>query len=143
MLLDTHVWIWLVSNEPKRLGPRITRKLAGATGERAAWISTASAFEIAALNTAGRIRFSQPIDRWIRDSIDRSSFPLGIEEALVIGSHVPLQLVKDLKPLPEKLESKLTTTSGEFRAYTLGRHVLLVRKPDFVIADIIKNVAVK
>jgi hypothetical protein len=76
-------------------------------------------------------------------TIDRSSFPLGIEEALVTGSHVPIQLVKELKPLPEKVESKLTTSGGEFKAYTLGRHVLLVRKLDFAIADIIRNVAVK
>ena len=76
-------------------------------------------------------------------SIDRSGFPLGIENALVTGSHVPLQLDKDLKPLPAKLESQLPALTGEFRRYTLGRHVVLVRKSDLAIADIIKNVAVK
>ena len=76
-------------------------------------------------------------------SIDRSGFPLGIENTLVTGSHVPLQLEKDLKPLPAKLESQLPAMTGEFRRYTLGRHVVLVRKSDLEIADIIKNVAVK
>ena len=87
--------------------------------------------------------YSQLLGELAPGSIDRSGFPLGIEEALVIGSHVPPQLIKDLKPLPEKLESKLMATTGEYRAYTLGRHVVLVRKLDFVIADIIRNVAVK
>lgn len=77
-------------------------------------------------------------------SIDRSGFPLGIEKSLVAGSHVPMQLEKDLKPLPRKLEAQLTDSiTGDYGRYTLGRHVVLVRKADLAIGDIIKNVAVK
>jgi hypothetical protein len=76
-------------------------------------------------------------------SLDRSEFPLGIEQALASGSHVPMQLEKNLKPLPSKLESQLSQLTGEYERYTLGRHVVLVRKGDLAIADIIKNVAVK
>jgi len=45
--------------------------------------------------------------------------------------------------LPAKLESQLTPVTGDYGRYTLGRHVVLVRKSDLAIADIIKNVAVK
>jgi len=76
-------------------------------------------------------------------SLDRSGFGLGIEESLVTGSSVPMQLEKDLKPLPAKLESQLSAVTGDYARYTLGRHVVLVRKNDLKIADIIKNVAVK
>ena len=76
-------------------------------------------------------------------SLDRSGFPLGIEESLIVGSHVPMQLEKDLKPLPAKLESQLSLVTGDYGRYTLGLHVVLVRKNDLRIADIIKNVAVK
>jgi len=76
-------------------------------------------------------------------SLDRSGFPLGIEQSLVSGSHVPMQLEKDLKPLPAKLEAQLTQITGDYARYTLGRHVVLVRKSDLAIADIIKNIAVK
>ncbi len=76
-------------------------------------------------------------------SLDRSGFPLGIEESLVTGSHVPMQLEKDLKPLPAKLESQLSLITGDYARYTLGQHVVLVRKNDLKIADIIKKVAVK
>ena len=76
-------------------------------------------------------------------SLDRSEFPLGIEESLVAGSHVPMQLEKDLKPLPRKVELQLTQITADYRRYTLGRHVVLVRKSDLAIADILKNVAVK
>src|SRR5215470_13809400 len=76
-------------------------------------------------------------------SLDRSPFPLGIEKALVVGSHVPMQLEKTLEPLPAKLESQLTPITGDYGRYTLGRHVVLIKKADLGIADIIKNVAVK
>ena len=61
-------------------------------------------------------------------SLDRSGFPFGIEESLVTGSNVPMQLEKDLKPLPARLESQLSAVTGDYARYTLGRHVVLVRK---------------
>jgi hypothetical protein len=76
-------------------------------------------------------------------SLDRSPFPLGIEKALVAGSHVPMQLERNLEPLPAKLESQLSQITGDYGRFTLGRHVVLVKKADLEIADIIKNVAVK
>src|SRR5947207_14861296 len=36
-------------------------------------------------------------------SLDRSQFPLGVEQSLGAGSPVPIQSAKDLKPLPTKL----------------------------------------
>lgn len=76
-------------------------------------------------------------------SLDRSEFPLAVEKALMAGSHVPMQLEKDLEPLPAKLESQLTQITGDYGRYTLGRHIVLIKKGDLTIADILKNVAVK
>jgi len=75
-------------------------------------------------------------------SLNRSPFPLGIEAALTPGSHVPMQLEKDLQPLPVKLDEQLSQITGDYGRYTLGRHVILVRKSDLAIGDVIKNVAV-
>jgi PIN domain nuclease of toxin-antitoxin system len=72
VLLDTHVWIWAADGGAK-LGPKTRRRLARSQGyadERVA-ISVASVFEVVALHTAGRLRFSVPVERWIRDSIER------------------------------------------------------------------------
>jgi hypothetical protein len=76
-------------------------------------------------------------------SLDRSPFPLGVEKTLVAGSHVPMQLEKDLQPLPAKLESQLSAITGDYGRYKLGRHVVLIKKADLAIADILKNVANK
>jgi hypothetical protein len=75
-------------------------------------------------------------------SLNRSRFPLGVEAALVPGSHVPMQLEKDLQLLPPKLDRQLSQLTGDYGRYILGRHVVLVRKGDLAIGDIIKDVAV-
>jgi hypothetical protein len=76
-------------------------------------------------------------------SLDNTPFPLEIEKTLIAGSHVPMQLQRDLQPLPAKLESQLSGITGDYGRYKLGRHVVLVQKTDLTIADIFKNVAVK
>jgi PIN domain nuclease of toxin-antitoxin system len=71
LLLDTHVWIWAAADEPRRLGPKTRRLLARGIAESRLYVSAASAFEIAALHTAARLKLDQPAERWIRESIER------------------------------------------------------------------------
>jgi PIN domain nuclease of toxin-antitoxin system len=77
LLLDTHVWIW-AADGGQRLGAKIRRRLgrmpAAAIATPAACLSVASIFEVVALHTAGRLHVTMPIERWIRESIDRSGF---------------------------------------------------------------------
>jgi len=87
--------------------------------------------------------YSHLIGNLAPGSLDRSAFPLGIEKALVAGSHVPMQLEKDLVPLPAKLESQLSQITGEYGRYTLGRHIVLIKKGDLTTADVLKNAAAK
>src|SRR5678816_3568480 len=76
-------------------------------------------------------------------SINRTPFPPNIEKALVAGSHVPMQMEKDLMPLPSELEAKLVPLTGDYGRYKLGNHVLLVRMADLSIVDVIKNAGLK
>lgn len=96
MLLDTHVWVWLVGDIPRQLGPHTRRRLARGTGTAALAVSVASAFEIAALHTAGRLQFTQPVERWIRESVDRSGFrvldvnrDISLDAGLIPASALP------------------------------------------------------
>jgi hypothetical protein len=76
-------------------------------------------------------------------SINRTPFSPAVEKALIAGSHVPMQLEKDLMPLPSELESKLVPLTGDYGRYKLGNHVLLVKTADLTIVDIIKNAGLK
>ena len=76
-------------------------------------------------------------------SIDRTPFSPAVEKSLVVGSRVPPQLEKELEPLPDKLEAQLSQLAGDYRRFQLHHHVLIVRKSDLAIADILKDVGLK
>lgn len=97
MLLDTHVWLWAV-NGGTRLGTKARRLLDKASrslpGEVS--ISAVSAFEIAALHTAGHVQLNQPVDRWMREAIDRARVrvidlerDIAIDAGLIPSSALP------------------------------------------------------
>lgn len=109
MLLDTHVWVWLVGDVPRQLGPRTRKRLARASGSDALSVSVASAFEIAALHTAGRLQFTQPIERWVRESIERSGF-----RVLDVGRDICLDAgLIPSSALPDLLDRLLVATARE------------------------------
>ena len=82
------VFTWLIADDdrdttaPRRLGqPR--RQLVGA----ARCVSTASVLEIAALHVAGCLHFTQPAERWIRESIARVGFRgIGLDTGIAIDA---------------------------------------------------------
>jgi hypothetical protein len=76
-------------------------------------------------------------------SLDRSSFPPEVERALIVGGHVSTGLDKELERLPEKLEAQLSQAARSYGCYRLGRHVILMNKEDRLIADILRNVALR
>jgi hypothetical protein len=73
-------------------------------------------------------------------SLDRKGFPPDVDRELVGGGKLPAQLEKRLEALPRELEKKLAEPSGGYQLYRLGNHVLILRKSDLRIADILKNV---
>ncbi|HEX7780666.1 MAG TPA: type II toxin-antitoxin system VapC family toxin [Vicinamibacterales bacterium] len=110
MLLDTHVWIWMATDAPGRLGRRTRRLLARATGSRAPFVSTMSVFEIAALHTAGRLAFTRPIERWLRESI-------GNAELRVIDLEINIAIDAALIPaglLADPIDRCLVATAREY-----------------------------
>jgi PIN domain nuclease of toxin-antitoxin system len=110
VLLDTHVWIWLVNDELKCLGVKTRRQLSRAVGDEAPWVSTTSAFEIAALHTAGRVHFSTSVDRWIRDSIEEAGFKvIDLERDIAIDAGlIPTTA------LPDPFDRCLVATAREY-----------------------------
>jgi hypothetical protein len=72
-------------------------------------------------------------------SLDRKGFPPDVEKGIAIGNKLPGQLEKQLQLLPKELENKLSLPQAGYLRYKLGNHVLMVRRSDLLIADIIKN----
>lgn len=97
MLLDTHAWIWAAADEPGRLGPKTRRLIARAASAGTLMVTTASAFEITALATAGRLRLNQSAERWTRDSVIRGSLRVvGIDMDIAIDAgQIPSSALAD------------------------------------------------
>jgi PIN domain nuclease of toxin-antitoxin system len=69
VLLDTHVWLWSVEGDARRVGRRTRQLLSRAESREAIRVSPATVFEVAALHTLGRLRLARPLEQWIRESL--------------------------------------------------------------------------
>jgi PIN domain nuclease of toxin-antitoxin system len=68
-VLDTHVWVWSVEGDTRRVGRRTRQTLARAGLADRIRVSPVSVFEVTALCTAGRLRLAIPVERWVRDAL--------------------------------------------------------------------------
>jgi PIN domain nuclease of toxin-antitoxin system len=88
VLLDTHVWIWHVEGDARRIGARTARLLKRWTDEDVLRVSPLSVFEVSSLHTAGRLEFSRTLEQWISSATEIGGvrlLPLAAEAALDAG----------------------------------------------------------
>jgi hypothetical protein len=76
-------------------------------------------------------------------SIDRSGFSLAVEKSIAAGSHLPRSVEKELERLPQDLETQLSSVTGGYERFKIGRHVILLKRSDLAISDVLKNIALK
>jgi PIN domain nuclease of toxin-antitoxin system len=86
-LLDTHVWIWLVDGKQQEIAPAARRALTTASEEGAILVSIMSVWEVAMLESKGRIGLSREIEEWVDTALDAPGIMLTpIEPAIAIES---------------------------------------------------------
>jgi PIN domain nuclease of toxin-antitoxin system len=97
LLLDTHVWIWAVEGDERRLGRRSRSLLTTSEARGAIRVSPVSVFEIVALHTLGRLRLTRTPERWIRDALDAAGVriaELSVDVAMDAGQ-IPREVLAD------------------------------------------------
>ena len=67
IILDTHAWIWWVSN-PEFLSEKAKQVIDEAVTNRNVLISTISTWEVAMLVSRGRLKLTMPPDDWVAAS---------------------------------------------------------------------------
>lgn len=65
LLLDTHVWIWIMEGESSLLSPRARGEIATVSQTGTLWMSAISVWEVALLEARGRVSLRQPVGEWI------------------------------------------------------------------------------
>lgn len=124
LLLDTHTWIWTVEGDTRRIGRRARQLLVRADAEAAIRVSPASLFEVVALCTAGRLRLSQPPERWIQEALDVTGARLAELSAAVAidAGYIPRTALADpldrlLVATARQLDATLLTADEAILAY--------------------------
>lgn len=95
MVLDTHIWIWWVHNDPL-LQPSYRRHLQ-AQPSNSFGVSIISCWEVALLDAGGKIQLPLPIETWLRDAL---AFPqiqlLDLTPEIVVdANHLPGNFHRD------------------------------------------------
>jgi PIN domain nuclease of toxin-antitoxin system len=112
----------MVTGAERRLGPKTRRRLARTAAPPGLNVSAVSAFEISALNTAGRLLFTQPVDRWIRESIAAAALRvLDLESGIAVDAGlIPAAALAD------PIDRLLVATAREYQLplVTCDRRVL-------------------
>jgi len=67
IVLDTHAWVWFVSN-PELLSKKAKRTIERAVVDNNVFISSISAWEVALLTSKKRLLLSMEVDDWIKKS---------------------------------------------------------------------------
>ena len=93
LLLDTHVWIWLMEGAEKELGRRTRAALQRGSSEGRLLVSVISVWEVAMLCAKGRLRFSLDLEEWVHRALHGPGISLtdltpqiAIDSAILPGS---------------------------------------------------------
>lgn len=70
LLLDTHVWIWVMEGAGREIGPVAHAAVEEAGADGRVLVSAISVWEVAMLAAKGRIRFSMDVSEWVRRALN-------------------------------------------------------------------------
>lgn len=96
-VLDTHVWIWLVNGGPERLLGSAADAIRRASAESALAVSEVSVWEVAMLESKGRLQLQMECLKWVSEATRRARLrivPLSPEIA-VASTRLPGELHGD------------------------------------------------
>lgn len=69
IVLDTHVWIWMVEGVRAALSPAAVQAIEQAGRRGAVRVSAISVWEVAMLEAKGRLSLSRPLEEWLRAAL--------------------------------------------------------------------------
>ena len=78
LLLDTHVWIWLVEGVTSRLGRTALRRIARASGAGQLRLSVISVWEVGMLQSKGRVQCLPTVDDWVDKNLSAPGLHLDL-----------------------------------------------------------------
>lgn len=69
LILDTHVWLWIAGGDTRHISTGTIATVENASRAGEILISAISIWEVAMLESKGRISLSRSVDEWVRKSL--------------------------------------------------------------------------
>lgn len=97
LLLDTHVWVWLIEGEVRRLRPALCKELESRAERDELVVSDLSLWEVAIKAGKGKLVLAPDADSWIRRAVRAPGIRVlaAEREALLLSARLPGSLHGD------------------------------------------------
>jgi len=133
LLLDTHVWIWMLEGDVRRVGARTRRLLDKAHAADAIRVSPVSVFEVSALHTSGRLGLSRSLEQWLEAAIEGAGIRLApmsrgvaVDAGLLPRALVPDPMDRLLVATARQADATLVTADTKILEYAAASANLTV-----------------
>ena len=130
VLLDTHTWVWLAEGTAQRLSKRCLAAIRRARFENRIWVAAISVWEIAMLESKGRLDLSKDLLAWVEYELNVPGIHFaGLEPEIAIAStRLPGEVHGDpadriLIATARRLGATLVTRDAAILDYGKLRHV--------------------
>ena len=130
LLLDTHVWIWIINDEPKARRARaleLVEKAATSQSLRLSWVSI---WEVGMLEAHGRIILPVPLREWVLKGLEAPGLRLADLDPDILIESTRLPGGFQCDPMDNILIA--TARRLDARIVTADRKILDYAKRDFV-----------
>ena len=131
IVLDTHIWIWLVQNDAK-LPRRTSEAIEGAAAKGPVYVSAISLWETALLVANGRITMQAPLRQWFAAALGLPAISLApiTPEIAIDGSTLPGDFHADpadrlIVATSRTLQAPLVTADDRIQRYGKEGYVRL------------------
>jgi len=96
LVLDTHVWVWLLEGSTQ-LKPQVRRRIEASARDDGLLVSAISVWEVAMLEAKGRLTFDQDCNAWVKDALSAPGISLAplAPEIAVASTRLPADLHGD------------------------------------------------
>jgi len=128
LLFDTHVWLWSVEDDGRRLGRSSRRLIARAGAQGALRVSPVSLFEVTTLHINGRVHFNRSLEQWIRDGLQHVRVAELTPDTAIDAGHIPRTALPDpmdrlIVATARHMDATLLTADRAILTYARAGHV--------------------
>ena len=90
-LIDTHIWIWLVANDPRIQSAAFVKKIKAFESHQGLRVSIISVWEVGMLQTKGRIELPFSVSQWVHKALNSPGILLAelTPEIALESTHLP------------------------------------------------------